>query len=78
MIFDKWKAITSQTLANEYMSAKLSKGKKGIYNGLSQDFLEKAFNTFSHNVEVQYKAYAVYDAELVEDTTKLLQICNGV
>ncbi len=78
MIFDKWKAITSQTLANEYMSAKLSKGKKGIHNGLSEDFIKTAFDNFSHNESIQYRAYATYDGEKVEDTTMLLQICNGV
>lgn len=74
MIFDKWKSMTSQLLATEWSNAELS----GTKAGLSANFLEKAFDNFSRNLEVQYKAYAVYDGKLPQDLTKLLQVCNGV
>jgi len=67
MIFIKWKQITVQLLADHW-----------IENGQHHPETKDAFDAFSHDQAVQYKAYAVYDAELPVDLTKLLQVCNGV
>lgn len=75
MIFDKWKAITSQAIVNQFMNATLKKETK---NGLSKEMLQSAFDSFSYNLDYQYKAYAIYDAEVPEDFTKLCQICRGI
>ncbi len=69
MIFDKWKSMTMQLLADE------CKYSKGI---CTTALIAEAFDGFSYNEDRQYKAYAVYDAELPEDLTKLFQISRGI
>lgn len=74
MIFDKWKAITMQDLANEFMNITLRDKESGI----PKEMYQEAFDGLSYNEDRQYKAYAIYDGEKVEDFTKLVQIGRGI
>lgn len=69
MIFIKWKQQAQQLLINA------SKDAKGA---LIEKAMSEALKGFSSSTAIQYKAYAVYDAEKVENPTKLIQICRGI
>ena len=74
MKFETFKTKVMQSLADNVEAARANPRK--THEGLSQDYLQRAFDKFSYNELAQHQAYAVCDGEEPQDLISIIHICT--
>jgi len=76
MTFDTFRSNTFQALADMMTAWEKGEIKWGVSNQFDETILESAFDTFSANEDVQFKCYAMFNAELPDNIMNLAHVAS--
>jgi len=76
MTFDTFRSKTFQALADMMTAWEKGEIKWGVSNQFDETILESAFDTFSANEDVQFKCYAMFNAELPDNIMNLAHVAS--